>query len=292
MNLTTDGRIMANKKFIREPRIKKDFTLTLSIILLVLIFLPQTVKADFGDTKNIQDVSIITQNIFLSENKSAFIEFYMETENDTTTDHNYFSFWLLRENQNFTDFDCHGFTKNLRNGSISNFEWNMTNSNLRYLFDRQERTIWFNHTEASSIRLWCNYVISNYTEEIQVAEWLFYDEFPNKHSAKLFYIDLYIPKNTIFKEINPPTYIENCRPNDNCQQKLFFRWDKDSEYKPPRIYLRYEKISLNLNDIFRRHGTEFVLGGFIGGAIALLIERLVKVFGRKIYKDIKQIRRK
>lgn len=260
-----------------------------SFLFLVSI-LTDLVHSEYSQARNMDEVQTIQEDIKIFENKTAKFHADIEILNSTPAD-NYFTFQVSNENQSISEFNCHVIIRNLKNNSVNSIDYkNLNKTDSISIFYEEHRTVWFKHTEPSYVRLICDYNIENYAQTIGTGGWLIHDEFPNKHLLYFFNVNLNIPKGMIFTEINPATIIESCGPNlgYECGQRLTFTWSKDREHKSPKIYLKYDKTSLNFFDILQRHFNEFVLGGLIGAIIAIFFEKTLEILLNKIRKKIKK----
>lgn len=253
-------------------------SLSITVFLIVLLsFLLCIVKADIGNTVNWGNVNIV-QYINITESGFASVNFNLEIFNDTNKV-NFYSFQVSGNNQNYTNFNCDVAIKDLKNGSIRSYN---SNGNIDYfIFGRERRTIWFNHTDDSDIQLSCSYSIANYAKEIAPGSWELNDDERNKHGSNFFRLVLYIPNNFIFTQISPTGEIEYCKSYGVCQPSLTFDWDKSgNNMMTPELNLRYEKVSLNLTETLRARGFDYVLGGvigaIIGAPITILIDRWIR----------------
>lgn len=267
-------------------------TMIIALIIFQTIFLTESTAGDYTTGKSISKDASIIQDIEIFQNGSANVHIDLEIENDTTQDFNNLRVSLSKSTQNFTQFDCSGHAF-LINGTFIPYEYNDSEiiKSIDPFFGREERTIFFNHSKPARVRIQCRYIIENYANEIRPTEWFVYDEFPNKHSMKYFLLNIKTPEGTILKDIVTPGYLEICKENERCSQELNFRWDGSSDYIPPIVNFRYEKISLNLTDVFRRNSSEFILGGIIAALIAIAFEKIIlssikRQFKHKKHKEL------
>src|SRR3989344_1211367 len=247
------------------------------ISLFILIIIPDT-KGDRGhiDTNDVKSKTTISEELKISSSGNANIT--LKVYNVTTENNKFFYFSTLPQ-QKFTVFKCKFPQIRSLNGTILYYQYPLEGNVTNFSTSYDVRMLNFDFDQPSFFDFECEYTIEPYAEEIEPYEWVVSDSFAEKHSIYNFGLTFILPNKTLSSIIFPqPETIERCDLEEDCGEKISFKFDIREEETLGRVYFRFSQINLGPYELIRKYGLTYLLSAFFGVIIALVIEKTAEKY--------------